>query len=393
VDKLFSFNVLVLRNEDPDCRVIQLMNQYELQNTIARFFTKPDEVIQMTVRNPAKDPFCPYLLLMVESYHKDTVINYKFETLLRNMGVVGIHARCTTALVTGMMNPLYMNSMIDIPEISRLCNLSGFPKLGDIELTCSQSAVAAISRDAGYEYPTESGCFDYRLLGPCSRCSGNKVSCTKIVPCDRCMRSKDDHSTCMPSLHEMVSRAKVIFKQIQSGGFVHNDHAKYQIYLENSMYCSKSMMKRSEIKDMFKRISKAHDMATGAIDYNVDNLPSPIKHLLDGQEHYKIEWMDNGRYLVKASDTYKTNFLPVEKVIDMARKYGLPPKILDMCNLNEYDMAYKMWAESVANPNVTVTYRGTAFWVKLNLISNTTVKMVTVMINPMAMISATVVNR
>jgi hypothetical protein len=395
VDKLFSFNVLVLRNEDPDCRVIRVMTQYEMQNIVERFFTKPDEIIQMTVRNPTKDPFCPYLMLMLETYHKNTVINYKFETLLRNMEIGAIHARCSTALVTGMMNPLYLNSMIDIPEVARLCNMTSFDKLGEIELTCSQSAVAAISKDAGYEYPAETNGLglDYLLLGPCGRCSGNKVSCTKTIPCDRCLRSKDEKSACMPSLHEMVSRAKVIFKQIQSGGFVHNDHAKYQIYLENSMYCAKSMMKRNEVKDMFKRISKSHDFGAGAIDYNVENLPSPIKHLLHGQEHYKIEWMDNGRYLVKASDTYKTNFLPVEKVIDMARRYGIPPKLLDMCNLNEYDMAYKMWAETVAHPNVVVSYTGISFWVNANIITNTTVKMVTVMVTPMAMISATIVNR
>lgn len=393
VEHIYSFHALLLRNEDPDCRVIKLLNEHELRNVVDAYFKNPDTLMRVIMPNPSQDPFCPYVLIMMEDYDMKTAINYKFETMMRNMGITGLHARCSVALMAGLMNPKYMDSLMDIPDFNRMCNLSCFSRIGEVELTCQQSTVAKMSKDAGFEYPTETGRLDFHLLGPCMRCSRFKVLCSKTIPCKRCSKCDEGAEACMPSVHEMISRAKVIVKQIQAGGFLHNDHAKYQLYLQATMYCGKSMMGRTEVRDIFKRISNTMTANHQSINYNLANLPDAVKHLIHERPHFKIEFMDNGRYLVKASDTYKTNFLPDEKLVDVAKRTGIPPRLVDTCNLNEYDMAYRMWLESVSNPNMVVRYTGTAFWSADRVIAYSTLKMVTVILNPMSMISATTISR
>lgn len=393
LEHIYSFHAMLLRNEDPDSRVIKLLNEHELRNVVEAYFKNPATMMRVIMPNPRDDVLCPYILILMEDYDIKTAINYKFETMMRNMGITGLHARCSVALVSGLMSPKYMDSLIDIPDFNRLCNLSCYNRIGEVELTCQQSTVAHISKEAGFEYPSNTGRLDFHLLGPCIRCSRFKVLCSKTIPCLRCERCDDGAAECGPSQHEMISRAKVVTKQIQAGGFPHNDHAKYQLYLQVTMYCGKSIMGRTEVRDMFKRISTTMLASNETMNYNVTNLPDPIKHLIHERPHFKIEFMDNGRYLVKTSDSYKANFLPEDKMVEVARKYGIPPRLLDTCNLNEYDMAYRMWVESVSNPNMIVRYTGTAYWSHDKIIAYSTIKMVTVIINPMSMITATVISR
>lgn len=391
VDKMFNFRLLVLRNEDQDCKVIELTNKYQLTRVTTEFFASKN-VVQIILPNPQADPFCPFLILIMENYDLTGVVNYKLETLFRNLGITGLHARCSVALVMGMMTPLYMDSMVDIPEFFRLCNLTFVGVLGDIELTSEKSMVGEIAKGAGFEYtrvPEGSG---FALLGPCGRCSKGKVSCTKMIPCTRCEKACiADESICGFSVHELGSRSRVMVRSVYAGTFVHNDIARYQLHLQCNMYSLKNILQRNEAKDIFGRLLVDGVTKDARIDYDMEKLADPIKDLIKDASHFKVEWMDNGRYMIKASMAYKKEFLPDDRLIEVAKKFNVPPKLIDMCNLNEFDMGYHMWLESIVNAGVVVRYTGTSLWVHSNKVQKSTVKMVTVIMNPMTMITATVI--
>ena len=392
VEKLFNFRMLVLQNEDPDCRVLELSNKYQLENVTKTYF-KTNNVVQVVLPNPMGDPMCPFIMLIMENYVPTTVVNYKLETLFRKMGINGIHAHCTVALVMGMMTPLYMDSMVDIPEFFRLCNLTFFDRLGDIELTIEKSIVRDIARRAGYDYPDELPQLGFVLLGPCHKCSKGKVSCTKLLPCSRCNKTNCAEDMCQFSIHERQSRCKVLLRSINAGMFGHCDLVRYQLHLQSCMYELTTNLKRGEAKDIFDRIHGNQVVEAKRIDYDATQLPQVILDMIKDKPNFKIEWMDNGRYTVKASLTYKKNFLPNERLIELAKKGNIPPKLIDTCNMNEFDMAYSMWLETVVNPGVIVRYTGTAFWSHDRILADTSIKMVTVIMNPMSMVTATVVGK
>lgn len=390
MEKIFNFRLLVLRNEDPDCRVIELTNKYQLNRVTNEFFSSHN-VTQIVIPNPQADPFCPFIILIMENYELTGVVNYKLETLYRNLGITGLHARCSVALVMGMMTPLYMDSMVDIPEFFRLCNITFFGVLGDIELTSAKSMVVEIAKSAGFEYKSDVGELGYQLLGPCGKCSKGKVSCAKMLPCARCEKSGGEEMVCAFSVHEIGSRAKVMMRSVTAGAFVHNDIARYQLHLQCNMYGIKNLLQRNEAKDIFDRIHEDIMVDEKRIDYDMEKLADPIKDLIKDQPHFKIEWMDNGRYMVKASMAYKREFMPLDRVIDMAKKFNVPPKLVDMCGLNEFDMGYHMWLETIVNEGVVVRYTGTCFWADSKVVKKTTTKMATVIVNPMTMITATII--
>jgi hypothetical protein len=392
VDKLFNFRVLVLRNEDSECRVIELTNKYQL-NRVTNEYCKSKNVVQIVLPNPQEDPMCPFIIMIMENYATSSVVNYKLETLFRNLGIKGLHARCSVALVMGMMTPLYMDSMVDIPEFFRLCNMTFYGTLGDIELTSMKSVVVEISRSAGFEYPLLVDDLGFVLLGPCLKCSKGKVSCSKMLPCTRCEKIPHEEVICQFSQHELASRAKVMMRSVSGGTFTHNDIARYQLHLQCNQYGLKNILQRNEAKDIFDRIHAEVDTEKARIDYDMENLATPIKDLIEGEPYFKVEWMDNGRYMIKTSMAYKKNFLPLELLVVTAKKLNVAPKMIDMCNLNEFDMAFQMWVESIVNERVVVRYTGTAWWADDKVVAKTTVKMVTVMTNPMTMITATIISK
>lgn len=153
VNRLFGFHVLIFRNEDPDCREIYCNNHYEMLNVVKTYFVDDKDVVQMIVPNPSKDCLCPYVMMMLEAHKIKTPTNYKLETFMRNMGMTGIHPGCSVALVVGMMNPMFMDSLMDIPNFYRMCSLSCFDKVGQIELSIESSVAVKITKESGYEYP------------------------------------------------------------------------------------------------------------------------------------------------------------------------------------------------------------------------------------------------
>lgn len=115
VNDLYAFHVLVMSNVDKDMQVVKVMSPVQLGLRMTEFFAVGEETVQMTVKNGKEDPLCPFFLMIMSEYKDTSPINFKLETFFRITGVLGIHARCSKAIVMGMMSMEHTNSMIDIP--------------------------------------------------------------------------------------------------------------------------------------------------------------------------------------------------------------------------------------------------------------------------------------
>lgn len=234
---------------------------------------------------------------------------------------------------------------------------------------------------------------EYILLGPCHRCVKNKVKCSRVLPCLHCAKTNLAEDVCQPSIHERTSRAKILAKHVQFGTFVHNDYAKYQLYLQTVHYGIRGkFLRRSEVAEMWNRMQQ-QEVKNVDDKCGLENLPDPIKMLISGRDYFKIEWMQKGRYFLTSSDGYFKNFLWEDSVTDIAKKSNVAPKLIDQTNMREYDMPYRLWVESIINPSITVKYSGVAYWASDRLITRTTLRVVTVVMGHEEMITATVVTR
>lgn len=247
----------------------------------------------------------------------------------------------------------------------------------------------------GYAFSTivwtalKRGDLSYELFGPCQRCSKYKISCSRVKGCDKC----GDRHECKPSGHEAVSRSKMLFKNIMLGNLIHNDHVKYQLALETNVYGGKTIIGRKEVKEIKDRISKntfyLYDVPSG----DLGKLPEQLKLHIGECPIFKIEWMRNGRYMCAMSEGYGLNIFTEGEIISISKNTGIAPKLVDECGLTQYDIAYKMWVESVFSPCTNVTYTGAGYWKSDNSVCYSTVRMMSVVINYEYIITATTIGR
>ena len=115
VNSLFSFYVLVFKNDDLDMRVIEISEASKLGHVMESVFDNLDSTTQVVMSNGRRDGRCPYFRVVMEKYGPKTSINYKLETFLRRAGVIGVSARCETALVIGMADNDLDSVMVSIP--------------------------------------------------------------------------------------------------------------------------------------------------------------------------------------------------------------------------------------------------------------------------------------
>lgn len=144
---LFKFRAILLRNDDVDMRVVELKDNDDVLATIKREFTKPCEVTQVILPNGSFDEQCPYFRIILQNYSMATPINYKLETFMRSAGILGIHARCTVAMVIGLSSNGLTAPMIDIPSTYRLCHIQPIEMLSPIDMTCVSSGLSERRRE------------------------------------------------------------------------------------------------------------------------------------------------------------------------------------------------------------------------------------------------------
>lgn len=145
IDNLSTFHAIFLSNSDVDMRVLELTDGIDIMNVIASEFSRPHDITQVILPNGNLDEQCPYFRIIMQDYSMKTVVNYKLETFMRAAGILGIHARCTMALVVGLASNGMTSPMIDIPSSYRLCHIEPLDMMAPIDMTCMSTEISRVS--------------------------------------------------------------------------------------------------------------------------------------------------------------------------------------------------------------------------------------------------------
>lgn len=117
VDSLFSFNVLILSNVDPDIRVVEL--QYESQIVPLLQTELGTQYVQTLVNNLNAETKtrCPFFRVCMLGVSPLMSINYKLRAFYTKIGMPTLDARCHKAVVFGLATLQQMESAISIPFV------------------------------------------------------------------------------------------------------------------------------------------------------------------------------------------------------------------------------------------------------------------------------------
>lgn len=140
VDNLFAFNIVLMRNSDHDPIVLKLMDPLQISFVIDDYLQGGDKT-EMIVANGKDDPLCPFFKFIMRDYSLTNPVNYKLETFFRKTGILGIHSRCSTAIVIGLMSDGKSDSCVDVPMEYHYISCRPLGYMAPLEMTTHQSVM------------------------------------------------------------------------------------------------------------------------------------------------------------------------------------------------------------------------------------------------------------
>lgn len=135
---LDSYSAIWFENSLPDISVMEMANDAQMCMFVTKEFGK-DGCIQTIVNNmdPATKSMCPYFRVFMDSFGKDSPINFKLQSFYHRIGMSSLNARCTKALVVGLAALTNLNEGISVPMA--FCTTSIDPiafQLEEIDMAC-----------------------------------------------------------------------------------------------------------------------------------------------------------------------------------------------------------------------------------------------------------------
>lgn len=228
----------------------------------------------------------------------------------------------------------------------------------------------------------------FQLHTPCKNCSSGGMECSMVLPCSNCI---GEERMCIASNLEIPSRVRLLWSNIKTNVYEHNDHAKFQLYLQTNIYCPRSFIHRDEVSDIFQRLVR-RDAECGVMNnclFTMEGLPSPMKNMISLATCYKVEFMDHGRYNVVASPVYEANFMSVAAIFNACNSMKIPPKVIDFCMCSSLEQPYRMWVESLRLPGVVVGWNDLCIWRDIKELRYTVIHMMSMIVNNSCIITVT----
>lgn len=120
----------------------------------------------------------------------------------------------------------------------------------------------------------------------------------------------------------------------------------------------------------------------------VEDLPALMVDVLHtySDSHWKIEWMYKGGYVTMKSDVYKAKF-----GTNKTSRKDLYTKIVDTMGFSHWDVAYKMWLESLRSPGQVIKYEGMAYHLDTKKTGVQTARMMTMVLDYQHVITLTII--
>jgi hypothetical protein len=139
------------------------------------------------------------------------------------------------------------------------------------------------------------------------------------------------------------------------GRFEHCDLALYHIQLNATQQHQKTILKKADLRDVRDRIKSIYPESGEPIPpMGKEHLPQDLKDFIKGE--WKIEWVYKGNIIEETSEQYKKMFQYNKKGVKVVYS-----KVVDTLGFSRWDMAFKMWIESLTRPGKVVWYEGQAF--------------------------------
>ena len=101
------------------------------------------------------------------------------------------------------------------------------------------------------------------------------------------------------------------------------------------------------------------------------NLPFALYQCLQSHSVFKIEWFYMGLEMTHSSSEYKDAFY-----IPRRKHRRIYSKVMDTLGLSSWNMAFRMWLETLYRPDTVVRYEGIVFHLQEKRKKNVVVKMV-----------------
>jgi hypothetical protein len=136
MNELLRFDVVFCSNDEPDIRVIQVLNEEDLMRLMGDLFGNGDHVTQIVIPNTCEDLFCTHLRIIACDYHKKSPVNYKLNDFLRKAKGNYLSSRCSKALIVGMTNP--MSGFVSVPAKFVTTTISNLIDNEPIEMQSSE---------------------------------------------------------------------------------------------------------------------------------------------------------------------------------------------------------------------------------------------------------------
>jgi len=185
-----------------------------------------------------------------------------------------------------------------------------------------------------------------------------------------------------------VKRAKDVMDGLLRGKFEHNDMALYLLQMNANAQHKKTLVKRKDLTDMRNRVAVMYPIVDQIPHMTIEELPVPLKTFLgDDQHSWKIEWFYGGDYICQQSGMYKEGF--------QYNRHGMRnvyAKLIDTMGFSKWDMAYKMWIETLCRPEQVISYEGMAFHVLRQKLESQKARMMSMILDFEHVITVTIVN-
>lgn len=191
---------------------------------------------------------------------------------------------------------------------------------------------------------------------------------------------------------DFIKKSKLVFSDVISNKFKYSEQAMFLIHLEAKRVHRRLVFKKKELDEVRDRLFKLYpaksddeipDMLICALPPTLTDFMRQFSHDKDG---IKVEWFYGGIYYYTANSAYKER-------IDVTRKgeRQLYSKCVDTLAFSEYDIAFKMWLESIDRPGVVIKYDGLGFHRTKNMSVQQTARIMSLIVDASHAITMTVV--
>lgn len=150
-DALFTFNVILVANNEPDIQILEFNCDTEVSIYIQENFKT--EAIQTIVKNKHEESMamCPYFRIVMDDYDDESAINFKLHTMFKRMGIQSISPRCSKAMIVGLTALNHLDSPLSVPYcfMTTTVDPSDFISADDeIDVACLKPCAQKLNPDA-----------------------------------------------------------------------------------------------------------------------------------------------------------------------------------------------------------------------------------------------------